>query len=51
MTDLDRAQVEQKMRARCAIECALITLKFFRSEMTEGQLKELKRLIYAGDAQ
>ncbi len=46
MTRIDRAALEEIVRARDAIECAIITLKFYSGSLTEGQIKEIKRVLY-----
>lgn len=46
MTGIDRATLEELARARAAIECAIVTLQFYRWQMTEGQRRELKKILY-----
>jgi hypothetical protein len=35
--------------ARTAIELAIVVIRAFRSHLTEGQVKEIKRIIYSTD--
>ncbi|MBE9157687.1 hypothetical protein IQ265_12745 [Nodosilinea sp. LEGE 06152] len=43
----ERDTLAEAFRARAAIEAAIATLKAHRTRMTEGQINDLKRIIYA----
>lgn len=45
----DRDHLEALARAREAIENAIVVLKTHRESLTEGQVKDIKRIIYSGD--
>ncbi|MBD1917442.1 MULTISPECIES: hypothetical protein [Cyanophyceae] len=46
MSSSNREQLEALARERQLIESAITTLSAHRNRLTEGQLKELKRIIY-----
>ncbi len=45
----DREAAAAAARARAAIECAIVTLKAYRSSLTEGQIHDIKRVIYSSE--